>query len=91
MIFHSSVSEGIYPEQLKVLKVSPMFTVDIIEEVGTYKPISVPPISSKVLERLMRKRTYQYFKENVMLLPKQFDFQVNNSMHHGNSNLNYYN
>ena len=90
MIFHSSVSEGIFPELLKVVKVSPMFKVGVIEEVGNYKQISVLPISSKVLERIMCDRTYQCFKENDMLFPKHFDFQVNNSMHHWNSNLDNY-
>ena len=30
----------------------------------------------------MYNRIYQYFKENDMLFPKQFGFQVNNSTHH---------
>ena len=50
MIFHSSFNEGIFPEQLKVAKVSPIFKVGNIEEIGNYRPISVLPIFSKVLE-----------------------------------------
>ena len=82
MIFHSSFNEGIFPEQLKVAKVSPIFKVGNIEEVGNYRPISILPIFSKVLERIMYNRTYQYFKEIDMFFPKQFGFQVNNSTHH---------
>ena len=59
MIFHSSFNEGIFPEQLKVAKVSPIFKVGNIEEIGNYRPISVLPIFSKVLERIMYNRTYQ--------------------------------
>ena len=88
MIFHSSVSEGIFPEQLKVAKVSPVFEVGSIEEVGTYiKSISVLLIFSKVIERIMYNRTYQYFKENGMLFPKKFCFQINNSTHYSILNL----
>ena len=54
---------------------------------GNYRPISVLPIFSKMLERTMYNRTYQYFKENDMLFPKQFGFQVNNSTHHAILNL----
>ena len=50
MIFHSSFNEGIFLEQLKVAKVSPIFKVGNIEEIGNYRPISVLPIFSKVLE-----------------------------------------
>ena len=35
----------------------------------------------------MHNRMYQYFKENDMLFPKQFGFQVNNSTHHAILNL----
>ena len=74
MIFCSSFSAGIFPEQLKVEKVFPMFKVGNIEEVGNYRPISVLPIFSKVLDRIMYDRTYQYFKGNDILFPKQFSF-----------------
>ena len=47
MIFHSSFNEGIFPEQLKVAKVSPIFKVGNIEEIGNYRPISVLPYSPK--------------------------------------------
>ena len=72
--FCRSFSDGIFPEQLKVEKVFPMFKVGNIEEVGNYRPISVLPIFSKVLERIMYDRTYPYFKGNDTLFPKQFSF-----------------
>ena len=87
MIFHSSFNKGNFPEQLKVANVSPIFKVGSIEEIGNYRPISVLTIFSKVLERIMYNRTYQYFKENAMSFPKQLGFQVNNSTHHAILNL----
>ena len=87
MIFHSSFNEDIFLEQLKVVKVFPIFKVGNIEEGGNYRPISVLPIFSKVLERIVYNRTYEYFKENDMLFSKQFGFQVNNSTHHAILNL----
>lgn len=90
MIFHGSVSQDIFPMQLKVAKVSLVSKVGSIEEVTeeTYiKSISVLLIFSKALERIMCDRTYQYFKENGMLFPKQLYFQVNNSTHHSILNL----
>ena len=87
MIFHCSFNKGIFPEQLNVAKVSPIFKVGSIEEIGNYRPISVLPLFSKVLERIMYNRASQYFKENDMFFPKQFGFQVNNSTHHAILNL----
>ena len=74
MIFQNSFSEDIFAEQLKVAKNSPIFKAGNIEEVGNYRPISLLQIFSKVLERIMCNRTYQYFKENNMFFSKQFGF-----------------
>ena len=87
MIFHSSFNEGIFPEQRKVAKVFPIFKVGSTEEEENYRPISILPIFSRVLERIMYNRTYQYFKENDMFFPKQYGFQVNNSTHYAILNL----
>ena len=58
-----------------------------IDEVGNYRQIPVLLMFSKVLERIMYKWTYQYFKENDINFPKQFGFQVNNSTHDAILNL----
>ena len=87
MIFDSSFNEDIFPDQLEVAKVSPIFKVCNVKEVGSCRPISVLPTFSKVLERIMYYRTYQYFKENDMLFPRQFGFQVKYSTHHSILNL----
>ena len=69
--------------QLKVAtKVSPIFKVVNIEELGNYRPISVLLISSKVLERMICNGIYHYFKKNDMLFPKQFGIQVNSLTQH---------
>ena len=41
MIFHSSFNEDIFPEHLKIAKVSPILKVGKIEEIGNHRPISV--------------------------------------------------
>ena len=86
MTFHSSSKEDIFPEQVKLAKIFPIFKVGNIEEVGNYIPISVLPIFPKVSERKIFNRTYQYFQRKSMFFSKQFSFQVNNSTHHGVSN-----
>ena len=79
MILHSSCNEGFFPEQLKVTKASPVFKVGNIDEVENYRPISVFPIFSKVLEGIIYTRTYQYFKENDLFF---FRNNLANSTHH---------
>ena len=63
MIFDSSFNEGIFPEQQKVGKVSPIFKFGNIQEIGNYRTISVLPIFSKVLERIMYNRLVSISKK----------------------------
>ena len=81
------MNEDIFPEQLKVEKVSPINKVCNIQEIENYRPISVLPIFSKVLEIMLYNKTDQYFNENCMFFQKTFGFQVNNSTHQAIFNL----
>ena len=58
LIFHSSFNKGIFPEQLKVAKVSPISEVGNIAEIGNYRSVSVLPIFSKELVTMMYNRTH---------------------------------
>ena len=46
------------------------------------RPISILPVFSKVLERIMYNRLYEYFINNNLLHENQFGFQINNSPDH---------
>ena len=55
-IFSLSIKEGVFPNALKVAKVTPIFKSGNNSEVGNYRPISVLPCFSKILERIMYNR-----------------------------------
>ena len=63
MIFHSSCSEDIYLEQLKVAKVSPVFKTGKTEEEGNYTPKSLLRMFSKVFQRIAYNRTFSISKK----------------------------
>ena len=50
--------------------------------IENYRPISILPVSSKVLEHIMYNLLYEYFMNNDLLLENQFGFQINNSNEH---------
>jgi hypothetical protein len=60
---------------LKIAKISPIFKGEDKELVMNYRPISVLPVLSKVLERLMYNRLLNYFDQNDLLTDKQFGFR----------------
>ena len=47
-----------------------------------YRPISVLPCFSKLLQRIMCNRLFKYHSENSILCEKQFGFQTSHSTQH---------
>ena len=81
-IFNPSLSTGIFPDKIKIAKVSPIFKNGEKDLLTNYRPISVLPCFSKILERIMYDRLYSYFIENKILFKKQFRFRSGHSTDH---------
>ena len=81
-LFNLSIEKGIFPDDLKIAKVTPIYKADDKSDVSNYRPISVLSCISKILERIMNNRLYQYLTENKILYPKQFGFQTGHSTEH---------
>ena len=81
-IFKKSINEGVFPDSLKIAKVSPIFKSGDNSLLGNYRPISVLPVFSKILERIMYNRLYTFFNDNNLFFVKQFGFQKNTSTEH---------
>ena len=81
-IFNLSLSTGIFPDKLKIAKVSPIFKNSEKNLLTNYRPISVLPCFSKILERIMYDRLYSYLTENKILFKKQFGFRSGHSTDH---------
>ena len=73
-IFNLSLSTGIFPDKLKIAKVSPIFKNGEKDLFTNYRPISVLPCFSKILECIMYDRLIvillkiKYFLKNSLLL-----------------------
>ena len=81
-IFNLSIEKGIFPDQLKIAKVILLFKKGDIALMDNYRPISVLPCFSKILERIIYNRLYSFFSENNILYKKQFGFQKQYSTDH---------
>ena len=81
-IFNLSLTKGIFPDDLKIARVTPVFKAGKENEVGNYRPISILPCFSKILERIMYNRLFKYLTTNEILYKKQFGFQEGHSTEH---------
>ena len=59
---------------LKFAQDTPVFNADNVNELGNYRPTSVLPYFSKLLERIMYNRLLEYLTTNE-IRHKQFGFQ----------------
>ena len=60
---------------MKIAKVTPVFKGGDSADLSNYRPISVLPCFSKILERLMYNRLYKHLSSSKIFYPKQFSFQ----------------
>ena len=72
LIINQSINTGIFPEQLKLAIVKPLFKNKGKNCLfGNYRPISLLPAISKVFERVMYNQLYDYFNANNLFLNSQ--------------------
>ena len=66
---------GVFPDDLKFPKVTQIYKVGDSTDIINYRPITVLPCFSMILESLMYNGLYKYLIENNILYEKQFGFQ----------------
>ena len=81
-IFNLSLQQGIFPENLKIAEVSPIYKKNEEFLLTNYRPISVLPCFSKLLESIMYNRLFKYLSENSIIYEKQIGFQTSHSIEH---------
>ena len=79
IIINQSILTGIFPDQLKLAKVKPLYKKGDNCCLNNYRPISLLPTLSKIFERVMYKQLYQYFNENKLLCEQQYGFRSQHS------------
>ena len=74
-IFNLSFSSGEVPIQLKIANVIPLYKHDNPMFFTNYRPVSILPVFSKILERLMFNRLLEYLNKHNILHKLQFGFR----------------
>ena len=72
---------------MKIAIVSPVFKIGDTADISNYRPISVLPCFSKILERVMYNRSYKYLTDQKILHPQQFGFRKGHSTEHAIAQL----
>ena len=59
----SSLQTGVFPDLMKIAIVSPVFKTGDTADISNYRPISVLPCFTKILECIMYDRLYKYLTD----------------------------
>ena len=78
-ICNLSIQTSMFPCQWKIAKVIPLFKSGNKEECNNYRPISVLPLLSKILEKHVFLHFYKYLQHHRLLTDSQFGFRRNQS------------
>ena len=71
----TKTTKGIFPRELKVAKVIALFKSQNSMMFNNYRPVSILPVFSKILEKLMYNRILSFINEHKLLFEYQFGFR----------------
>ena len=80
-LINMSLQQGVFPYDLKIAKVIPIFKSGDVKLVTNFRPVSVLPIISKNFERVVYNKVLKHINDNNILYKYQFGFRHN----HGTS------
>ena len=80
-LFNLSLAHGVYPDDLKLAKVIPVYKKGSSSEVGNYRPISVLPAVNKVLETVVQRAVSGFLKQTGFFNARQYGFRDGSGTH----------
>ena len=75
LILENSIQKGIFPEDLKIARITPIHKEDSFSEPCNFRPISSLSYLSKVYEKFFSIRLLKFCNKYSIISPNQFGFQ----------------
>ena len=79
ILINQSFESGIFPNVLKIAKVTPLYKKNETYLFDNYRPVSVLSSVSKVYERIMHDQIYCHFNNLDLLYNNQYGLRANHS------------
>ena len=81
-IINLSLNSGVVPQEMKIARVIPLFKSGDKSLFTNYRPVSVLPVFSKFLERIVYNRLINFLNKYDILSRNQYGFRKNYSTAH---------
>ena len=79
IVFNKSIKEGSFPENMKQADVIALYKSKEKHLVNNYRPISLLLTISKILEKIIYTRTYNFLCDTDQLYQSQYGFRTGHS------------
>ena len=79
LLINQVLNTGTFPDKLKITKVIPIYKKGDPQLFENYRPISLLPTISKVLEKIIHKQLSSYFDEYGIFFPNRYGFRPKHS------------
>ena len=74
-----SISLSLFPDDCKIAKLKPLYKKEAKTKPKNYRPISLLPLLSKIIERIIHNQTQEFLDKNNILYKYQSGFQKHHS------------
>ena len=74
-----SLTQGVFPEKLKIANVIPLYKTDYSMSFNNYRPVSLLCALSKIFEKVMYDRIILFLENFIILNENQFGFRKHKS------------
>jgi hypothetical protein len=85
-LYNECMINGIFPDELKVGRISPIYKKDNEELMENYRPVSTLAVFGKIFEKIIYTRLYSFLLSKNIIYENQFGFRKGHSTSHA---LNY--
>ena len=81
-VFNESLKDGVFPDTFKLAEVVPLHKGKTTTAVDNYRPISLLCTISKLLEKIVYKRIYDFLTNTGQITSSQYGFRANHGCDH---------
>ena len=75
MLVNQSIVEGVFPNAFKLGYITPIHKAGCKMDVKNYRPISILPAISKIIEKVVTLQMTDFLERNKLLSPSQYGFR----------------
>ena len=81
-LINQSFDEGMFPDLCKIAEVIPVHKKGDSTTASNYRPISLLSVFSKIFEKCMYTRLYEFLEKHQLIYNRQFGFRAHHSTSH---------